>query len=270
MPHRLSAYRTARNRTDGFTLAELLVVVAIVAILVAIAVPVFTSALGNTEEATCSANRRSVKSLYTTTWLLDQTTNRDSQVKMFDDCVAKLKEQNKGVLCPNDGKYRASFNKKTGAISVTCLIHGASDEDRVNDFISSNSWSGGNDSDHRDAYANANDIDKWPDVLGTDNKPVYLAFKTYGNSSDTAYLFAGKAQSTSDSNPWRANYICDTTGEIFGTPGQWYALPSEINLGTKPDSTGANLKAKLAETYGENFAETLDKVNLENGKFVKG
>ena len=43
----------------GFTLAELLIVVAIIAVLVAIAIPVFTSQLEKSREATDQANIRS-------------------------------------------------------------------------------------------------------------------------------------------------------------------------------------------------------------------
>lgn len=266
MTCRTPAYRTANHSTAGFTLAELLVVVAIVAVLVAIAVPVFTGALGSSEEATCEANRRSLKSMYTTAWLLDQTPG--NQKTLYQACVDQLEEQNKGVLCPNDGVYRETFNKKTGAVSIVCLIHGASYEDKAYAWINDNTWTGGDDSTHRGKYAAANNLDEWPEITGINNEAVYLSFKTYGNSSDTAYLYAGKAQSVSDKNPWRANYLCDTTGEIFGTPGQWYQLTSEINLGTKPDGTGEALKSKLRDTFGEDYASTLGKVNLVNGKFV--
>lgn len=44
---------------QGFTLAELLIVVAIIAVLVAIAIPVFTSQLEKSREATDAANIRS-------------------------------------------------------------------------------------------------------------------------------------------------------------------------------------------------------------------
>ena len=50
------------NKTNkkGFTLAELLIVVAIIAVLVAIAIPVFTSQLEKAREATDAANIRPV------------------------------------------------------------------------------------------------------------------------------------------------------------------------------------------------------------------
>ena len=48
-----------QNRKKGFTLAELLVVVAIVAILAAISIPIFTRQLEASREATDLANVRS-------------------------------------------------------------------------------------------------------------------------------------------------------------------------------------------------------------------
>ena len=47
-----------RNNKKGFTLAELLIVVAIIAVLVAIAIPVFTAQLERAREATDMANIR--------------------------------------------------------------------------------------------------------------------------------------------------------------------------------------------------------------------
>ncbi len=48
-----------KKNNKGFTLAELLIVVAIIAVLVAIAIPVFTSQLEKSREATDMANLRS-------------------------------------------------------------------------------------------------------------------------------------------------------------------------------------------------------------------
>ena len=47
-----------KNKRKGFTLAELLIVVAIIAVLVAIAIPIFTSQLEKSREATDAANIR--------------------------------------------------------------------------------------------------------------------------------------------------------------------------------------------------------------------
>lgn len=50
--------KTLHNK-KGFTLAELLIVVAIIAVLVAIAIPIFTAQLEKAREATDAANLRS-------------------------------------------------------------------------------------------------------------------------------------------------------------------------------------------------------------------
>ena len=47
------------KRSRGFTLAELLIVVAIIGVLVAISIPIFTSQLEKSREATDAANIRS-------------------------------------------------------------------------------------------------------------------------------------------------------------------------------------------------------------------
>ena len=49
-----------KNNKKGFTLAELLIVVAIIGILVAISIPIFTSQLNKAKDATNQANARSL------------------------------------------------------------------------------------------------------------------------------------------------------------------------------------------------------------------
>lgn len=48
-----------KQSKSGFTLAELLIVVAIIGVLVAISIPIFTSQLERSREATDAANIRS-------------------------------------------------------------------------------------------------------------------------------------------------------------------------------------------------------------------
>ena len=67
-----------KNNKRGFTLAELLIVVAIIAVLTAIAIPVFTSQLEKSREATDLSNIRSAYAEVTTAILtgdLDKDTN---------------------------------------------------------------------------------------------------------------------------------------------------------------------------------------------------
>ena len=61
-----------RITKKGFTLAELLIVVAILAILVAVSIPIFTSKLDEAKRATDEANLRACKSVVTTALLTDE------------------------------------------------------------------------------------------------------------------------------------------------------------------------------------------------------
>ncbi len=58
----------------GFTLAELLVVVAIIAILVAVSIPIFTGKLNQAKESTDLANERAAKAVAVTAYLSDELT----------------------------------------------------------------------------------------------------------------------------------------------------------------------------------------------------
>lgn len=81
----------------GFTLMELLIAVAIVAVLVAVSIPVFSSALKKSKEATCAANRRSLKSEVLAAWLAG---DYDSPEAAFDALYSKT-----DFPCPFGGTF---------------------------------------------------------------------------------------------------------------------------------------------------------------------
>ena len=66
----------------GFTLAELLVVVAIIGVLVAISIPIFTSQLEKAREATDAANLRSAYAVAAANKLTDEGTLSTSSTKV--------------------------------------------------------------------------------------------------------------------------------------------------------------------------------------------
>lgn len=68
----------------GFTLAELLIVVAIIAVLVAIAVPLFVGALDKAQDARDDANIRSVKSA-AVVYILNATKNVKDNYNIFKE-----------------------------------------------------------------------------------------------------------------------------------------------------------------------------------------
>jgi type IV pilus assembly protein PilA len=68
------------NKKKGFTLAELLVVVAIIAVLVAISIPIFTSQLNKAKKATNQANLRAAKGAAVSQYLSDGNTGKATYV----------------------------------------------------------------------------------------------------------------------------------------------------------------------------------------------
>lgn len=64
-------FKKLKNSKKGFTLAELLIVVAIIGVLVAISIPIFTGQLEKAREATDAANIRAAYAAVSTDVLLD-------------------------------------------------------------------------------------------------------------------------------------------------------------------------------------------------------
>ena len=62
-----------KNNKKGFTLAELLIVVAIIAVLVAVAIPVFTTQLERSRDAVTVSNIRSAYAMAQTAYLTQQS-----------------------------------------------------------------------------------------------------------------------------------------------------------------------------------------------------
>lgn len=70
-----------KNNTKGFTLAELLIVVAIIAVLVAIAIPVFTAQLEKSREATDASNIRAAYAEVAAAALTDPETGAKATIE---------------------------------------------------------------------------------------------------------------------------------------------------------------------------------------------
>jgi prepilin-type N-terminal cleavage/methylation domain-containing protein len=126
-----------RNK-KGFTLMELLIVVAIIAILVAVSIPIFTSQLEKAREETDIANMRSAKAVAVAAYLTeDKTLITDSTketVLFYDAAAGKLvttaptAKYGKGTSA--DGKCEDYMGYKHGteatgkAIEVTIATDG--------------------------------------------------------------------------------------------------------------------------------------------------
>lgn len=74
--------RKIKENKKGFTLAELLVVVAIIAILVAVSIPIFTGRLEEARKNTDLANERAAKAAAIADYM--QSEKRDSYYRFYD------------------------------------------------------------------------------------------------------------------------------------------------------------------------------------------
>ena len=104
----------ALKNKKGFTLVELMVVVAILGILVAVAVPVYKNATGDAKNNACATNVKTIESAFQ---MARASGEKDEDVDTVDELVAK-NYLTDTVKCPvKDG---AKYTIYTTSGKVTC------------------------------------------------------------------------------------------------------------------------------------------------------
>lgn len=100
------------GKEEGFTLMELLIVIAIIAVLVAIAIPVFSAQLDNAKDAADKANARALYALAQAEWM----DNANHEIKTeFQWDGGERKER----VSFEDGSTQSfSFSDRTESVSV--------------------------------------------------------------------------------------------------------------------------------------------------------
>ena len=129
----------------AFTLVELMIVVVIMAILVAVAVPIFSAVTSNARKKTCIANRRSITEMLTNYGMMNEnalnngtieiTSNAEGDgiesIEVNDVCseevFSKLFEEKNKPVCPVGGAIMSVEVTKNGdgsyQINATCSEH---------------------------------------------------------------------------------------------------------------------------------------------------
>ena len=127
-----------KKNNKGFTLAELLIVVAIIAVLVAIAIPIFTTQLEKSREATDEANIRSLYAECAAAALTETSAGTVGNVTVavgadgVVTCTATytMKQQKAGLAAGDTatieigGVSITSANFKTGTCTITVKSDG--------------------------------------------------------------------------------------------------------------------------------------------------
>ena len=114
-----------KNNRKGFTLAELLIVVAIIGVLVAISIPIFTAQLEKAREATDLANLRSAYAEVMAAGLTEDTANYQKTVAATQtqaDWQSSFEEvggiKKADVPCTTKGNsWTVTFNPSTSAVT---------------------------------------------------------------------------------------------------------------------------------------------------------
>jgi len=116
--------KRSRKLKSGFTLVELIVVIAIIGIVIALAVPAYTGFREKTTEQVCLANRAVFARAYQYELAADGTYASKGDFSGAMEKAIEGSGLNRDKSCPGGGKFTFSYDSD-GNVVITCSVHGA-------------------------------------------------------------------------------------------------------------------------------------------------
>lgn len=107
------------RKRRGFTLIELLVVVLILAILMAVALPLYLNAVADAETKTCRSNLQTISNAVQAKRVSTRTAYAAIAA---GGLVAALPDLQSAPICPSAGAYSVALTP--APYTVSCTIHG--------------------------------------------------------------------------------------------------------------------------------------------------
>ena len=118
---------TSNKRTNrkGFTLIELLVVVLILAILMAVSIPLYLSAVADSQKKTCRANMQTISNAVAAARIRQNALDYSTYIGAVD--TTKESDLSSIPSCPSAGIYSIAAGAVSGNFKVACTIaaHGS-------------------------------------------------------------------------------------------------------------------------------------------------
>lgn len=260
------------KRQTGFTLVELVIVIAVLGILAGLAIPYFMEAREEAAKKECLANRTQIMRMFHAQQAVGYSGDLDGFLKE----VTKEKDnENKYFTfvpkCADGGKYEVKVD------FVTCDFPGH-DEDllaassipedilkKFNDMIDSFYKDGVLDKDALnkllgitnadDKTLTSNDLMRkaffekyggWIEGIGVDGKPIYFKFH---KTVDVILVYANGNSDFKNSGDWAANYVynASTSKWYYGGKNQWGVNDNTISVSNINNDIHTTEQAKANE-----------------------